>query len=225
VSPFPEKGILPQAQQLLWPELAAAAGEGFVLYGGTAIALHLGHRQSVDFDFFREKPFDPDQMFRRLPFLRDSEVLHSAPDTLTALVRRDPRDDGPVKVSLFGGMPFGRVGAPRRTPDGVLVVASQIDLLGHKLKVLMQRIEVKDYLDIDALLSSGEDLGHGLAAAQALFPTFTVADGLKALTYFAPSELAGLDEELKKRLVAAARTVKIFTPFEIVSKRLMGEAG
>lgn len=31
---------------------------GFALYGGTAIALRLGHRTSVDFDFFNDRPLD-----------------------------------------------------------------------------------------------------------------------------------------------------------------------
>jgi hypothetical protein len=48
--------ILPPAQRLVWPDLAAAHRLGFVLYGGTAIALRLGHRSSVDFDFFTADP-------------------------------------------------------------------------------------------------------------------------------------------------------------------------
>lgn len=48
----PRMEILPPAQQRLWPELQPAAELGFALYGGTAIALRLGHRASVDFDFF-----------------------------------------------------------------------------------------------------------------------------------------------------------------------------
>ena len=48
---IPRMDILPSAQRLVWPELRAAAALGFVLYGGTAIALRLGHRFSVDFDF------------------------------------------------------------------------------------------------------------------------------------------------------------------------------
>jgi hypothetical protein len=51
----PRIDILPAAQRRLWDELAAVPAE-FVLYGGTAIALHLGHRQSIDFDFFASKP-------------------------------------------------------------------------------------------------------------------------------------------------------------------------
>ena len=45
--------ILPVAQRLLWPALRPAPRMGFVLYGGTAIALRLGHRASIDFDFSR----------------------------------------------------------------------------------------------------------------------------------------------------------------------------
>jgi hypothetical protein len=46
---------LPIAQQHLWQELRPARDLGFVLYGGTAIALRLGHRPSVDFDFFTDQ--------------------------------------------------------------------------------------------------------------------------------------------------------------------------
>lgn len=38
--------ILPPAQRQLWPELKKATDEAFVLYGGTAVALFLGHRES-----------------------------------------------------------------------------------------------------------------------------------------------------------------------------------
>jgi hypothetical protein len=55
-SPFsPSRNILPSAQKKLWPKLCPACGMGFVLYDGTAIALCLGHRVSVDFDLFTEK--------------------------------------------------------------------------------------------------------------------------------------------------------------------------
>jgi len=70
----------------------------FVLYGGTAIALHLGHRASIDFDFFGKEAFDPDSLQQVLPFLHDAEVLQKAPNTLTCLVERG----GPVQISFFG---------------------------------------------------------------------------------------------------------------------------
>ncbi|MEI9902713.1 MAG: nucleotidyl transferase AbiEii/AbiGii toxin family protein [Asticcacaulis sp.] len=56
------------AQQALWPELAAITRLGFALYGGTAIALRLGHRVSVDFDFFHDRSLDKDSLYRQVPF-------------------------------------------------------------------------------------------------------------------------------------------------------------
>lgn len=54
----PRLGILAAPQRRLW-EAFSAVPEEFVLYGGTAVALHLGHRDSIDFDFFDRKPLDP----------------------------------------------------------------------------------------------------------------------------------------------------------------------
>ena len=48
--------ILPTAQRQLWPALRRAPHLGFVLYRGTAIALRLGHRPSIDYDFSRIGP-------------------------------------------------------------------------------------------------------------------------------------------------------------------------
>ncbi len=142
--------VLPQSQRALWAELEAIP-DNFVLYGGTAIALRLGHRSSVDFDFFSSAPVDVDRLFADVPCLADSEILQRAPNTLTVSVDRTE----PVKISFFGEIGFGRVGSPELTNDGVLRVASLLDLLGTKLKVLLQRIEQKDYLDIEAILRSG----------------------------------------------------------------------
>jgi hypothetical protein len=50
---------LGRSQRSLLPRLAPLAREhGFYLAGGTGLALQLGHRRSVDFDFFREDPID-----------------------------------------------------------------------------------------------------------------------------------------------------------------------
>ena len=44
--------IFPLAQQDIYPQLAQCKNYGFILFEGTAIALQLAHRQSIDFDFF-----------------------------------------------------------------------------------------------------------------------------------------------------------------------------
>jgi len=61
------------AQRQLWHQLDQVPAE-FTLYGGTAIALHLGHRQSVDFDFFGNRPFDPAKLQAAIPFLAGARV-------------------------------------------------------------------------------------------------------------------------------------------------------
>lgn len=52
----PRLDILPPSQRRLWGELINVP-KTFTLYGGTAIALQLGHRASVDFDFFSTVAF------------------------------------------------------------------------------------------------------------------------------------------------------------------------
>lgn len=175
--------ILPPAQRTLWPRLVAVPRH-FVLYGGTGIALRLGHRQSVDFDFFSDVPLDDagKHAMLALPWMAGARITQNAHDTLT--VSTDV-DGAPVKLSFFGGLTVGCVAAPEATADGVLRVASERDLLAHKLKVIHNRAEAKDYIDIAALLGHGVRLDQGLADMTALFgseipPVIT----LKALTWF-----------------------------------------
>jgi hypothetical protein len=134
----PRFDILPEAQRRLWPELSSIPGQ-FVLYGGTAIALRLGHRASVDFDFFTETPLDHRALRARTTFLAGASVLREEADTLTVSVERN----GPVKVSFLGDITFGRVGVPDRTRDGIVSVASLLDLAATKVKVLLQRVAMR----------------------------------------------------------------------------------
>src|SRR5262249_7827550 len=97
---------------------------------------------------------------------------------------------------------------PKKTPDGIMTIASQEDLLAHKLKTLLQRVEIKDYLDIDALLQSGLDLSVGLAGAMSLFAAFAPQECLKALTYFEYEGLRNLPLGLEKRLLDAVKNVR-----------------
>ena len=65
--------LLPPAQRRLWDELGGVPPR-FTLYGGTAIALYLGHRESLDFDFFGSEPFNPQQLYTAVPFLKGAEI-------------------------------------------------------------------------------------------------------------------------------------------------------
>jgi hypothetical protein len=175
----PRLDILPPPQRTLWPELAAVPRR-FILYGGTAIALRLGHRDSIDFDFFAADPLAMEDLMAALPWLEGAAVLRQDSRAFTCLVERSGQ---PVKLSFFAGLRCGRVRVPDRTADGVLRIASAADLLGHKLKVILQRAEGKDYQDIAALLAAGGSLAKGLGAAATLFPGFPVMEAARALSY------------------------------------------
>lgn len=219
MSTFPRLDILPTSQRMLWPYLSEVSRDSFVLYGGTAVALYLGHRESVDFDFFTHLTFQPDELVNRYRFLRDAEVLQSQPNTLTIITAG--RDTAGVKISFFGGLTFGRLAQPRSTPDGVMNVASLDDLLAHKLKTILQRVETKDYADVDALLRSGLSLSSGLAGAQILFPAFAPQECLKALTYFEDEALCDLSQDLEQRLLNAVKNVRSVPTASLASRRLI----
>jgi hypothetical protein len=217
----PHLEILPEPQLLLWPKLRPIADLGFVLYGGTAIALRLGHRASVDFDFFTERALDWPGLEGRLPFLRTAQVLQESPHTLTVLTSSDAANGRPVKLSFFGSITFGRIGEPQWTDDGIVQVASLEDLLATKVKVLLQRVEAKDYLDVAALLSNGVSLARGLAAARSLFgPAFQPSESLKALVYFEGGDLNSLAETTKHLLIRAASAVEDLPSVTVVDKQL-----
>ena len=194
----PVLDILPAEQRQLWPVLSDVP-DCFVLYGGTALALRLGHRSSVDFDFFSSDPVDFDTLFR-IPFVARAEVLQRERDTLTVSTMTDDSAN-PVKVSFFGGIDTGRVGSPEQTDDSVLRVASLLDLFGTKLKVLLQRIAARDYLDLAAILQAGVPLKDGLGAAATLYGRqFPPTDAVKALSYFVEGDAANVDSATQRFL-------------------------
>ena len=177
----------------------------FVLYGGTALALHLGHRRSEDFDFFADRDIDPGELYRSTPFLRGSRITQQEPNTLTCLVDRD----GPVKVSFFGVPHLARIRAPVIAEDNGLGVASLLDIAGTKAAVVQQRAQARDYIDVDALITRGGiDLPTQLAAARAAYgPHFAPTPTLKALTYFGDGDLTTLPNDVKTRLMHAVGAV------------------
>jgi len=194
---------LPTAQRALWPELEATP-DHFTLYGGTALALYLGHRTSVDFDFFSNASFDPDDLARSVAYLNDAERIQIAPNTLTCRVERG----GPVLVSFFGDLNLGQVVGREQVEGMKLYVAALLDIAGTKAAVVQKRAEVRDYLDIDALLLHGIDLATILAAGAVVYGRqFNPLVTVKALSYF--DDLPGLPTEVRTRLAAAVAAVDV----------------
>jgi len=202
----PKLSILQPAQRRLWAELGNVPGS-FVLFGGTAIALQLGHRASLDFDFIASSEFDPDSLYAETPFLRGSKSIQKAASTLTCLVDRD----GLVHVSFFGTPSIRLIERPLVANDTGVQVASLVDLSGMKAAVVQKRAEAKDYLDLDAIISRGaSDLPTALSAARALYGNaFNPELTLKSLCFFGDGNLSTLPQETKDRLAAAVRAVKL----------------
>ena len=205
-SPALHLDILSVAQRRLWDELIDVPGS-FVLYGGTAIALHLRHRRSVDFDLFGTERFDPDVLHRTLPFLSGSLVVQKSPDTLTCVVERG----GNVQISFFGVPEIKPIEAPLIAPGNGLHVAALIDLAGMKAAVVQKRAEAKDYIDIDALIERGGiGLPLALAAGQRIYGQgFNPEITLKALSFFDDGDLGSVPDAIRDRLADAVRAVDL----------------
>ena len=201
---IPDLAILPPSQLRLWPELDATP-EYFTLYGGTALALRLGHRVSIDFDFFSNRSFDPDELAASIPYLKGAERVRVSANTLTCRVERG----GPVLVSFFGGLGFGQVSPREQVQGRLLYVASLPDIAGTKVAVVQKRAEEKDYLDVDVLLQHGINLPTALAAGTVVYGrSFNPMITLKALSFY--DDLPTLPGDVRKRLRAAVDAVDLF---------------
>jgi hypothetical protein len=128
----------------------------------------------------------------------------------------DPAES--VKVSFFGNISFGRV---ELTEDGVLEVASLDDLMAAKVKVLLPRVEAKDYKDIAAMLKAGVSLASALAAARRMYsPAFQPSESLKALTYFEGGDLQEVSSPERETLIQAVRKVGKLPVVSILDRKL-----
>jgi hypothetical protein len=206
----PKLEILPESQRNLWSQLGQIP-KIFVLYGGTAIALRFGHRESIDFDFFSSEPFSGDEILS-LPLFKTGNLVSRTPGSITLTV--DCPD--PVKFQFFGGLPLSRVNKPTLLdPPGVLL-ASPYDLFATKLKVIQDRAEKKDYLDIIEFLNQGYDFSHGLAAAVAVYRNkFKPQITLRAAVSFVDGDLTsltGYDRQVMEKAVADFWLSKLEAP-------------
>jgi hypothetical protein len=87
---LPHLEVLPEAQKAIWGKVGWTKTRGFVLYGGTAIALRCGHRASIDFDFFTEKQLDHYTIHQELRKLGIAfQVVQDEKNTLTVVTESD----------------------------------------------------------------------------------------------------------------------------------------
>ena len=117
-------------------DLAPPSGE---LMGGTALAIHLNHRQSEDLDIFVYDPFDPLSLLERLKNQGEVEAEYWAEGTVNCTF-------GGVKVQFLWAEGQQRLEAGSAV--GKMIVGSFPDVAASKLKVIGDRGELRDYYDL-----------------------------------------------------------------------------
>jgi hypothetical protein len=172
------EAISPAAQDLLLVLGRVSLSSSFYLAGGTGLALRLGHRRSVDFDFFARETFNEETL---LSLLREQSpsVLSRAPSTLHLLLRE-------IKVS-FIGYPYPLL-FPTDRFSGV-EVADARDIACMKLSAVASRGTRRDFVDLYMAAKA-----YSLAAILSLFVRkyagieYSRLHLLKSLTYFEDAE-------------------------------------
>lgn len=167
--------ILSKEQQEILP-LFLPFKTKYYMVGGTSIALYLGHRKSIDFDFFTLGVLNKTKIrteLSKLPF--KVQLIHELEDQMHYLVNS-------VKITFFSfpyPIPVYKNSAfPYKIPDLLTLSAMKAFALGGRGKW-------KDYVDLFFILNSGIKLKEIQQKAIELFPTqFNPTLFLKQLVYF-----------------------------------------
>jgi hypothetical protein len=145
--------------------------------GGTALALQLGHRRSVDFDWFRPEGIeDPLALASELGV----QVRSTSVDTLHGV-------DRDVHLSFFSYR-YPLIGPLLRAPELSCNLASIEDIAAMKLAAITQRAVRKDFFDLVAIGRRKLDLADMLAAYCRKFSVKDIGHVLVALTWFDDAE-------------------------------------
>jgi hypothetical protein len=155
---------------------------GFYLAGGTALAIHLGHRRSRDFDWFTTEPI-PDAMSLATSIRGEGiplEVRQVAGGTLNGSVSKIP-------VSFFEYQ-YPLLRKEILWPEFGCRLASLSDIAGMKLSAIAQRGQKKDFVDLYALGTKSFSLQQMLSLYQKKFSLKDIGHVLFALSYFDDAE-------------------------------------
>ena len=198
--------IDPATLGLLKKLMAIPALAGFRLVGGTALALQLGHRISLDIDLFTDAEFEVSEILDALAKFDAVTVLGEKPNSLNLII------DG-VRTDLI------RYAYPILSD---VIVADNIRMLSKddigpmKLSAVTTRGAKKDFYDIYFLLNS-YSLADLFELFQRKYPKIETFHVLKSLTYFEDADTEPSPQLLepvtwqaaKERIVRAAREMDL----------------
>lgn len=187
------KDRLTPLQRRILRVLASLAPPWTLTGGGALAGVHLGHRETRDLDLFwrdrRELGVSPREAEGALRADGlDVTVLRTAP----AFVELRVSDERAACVVDLVAEPFPALEPPQSAQvEGVLIaVDTAHEILVNKLAALLSRSELRDLVDVKALLEAGGNLERALRDAPKKdggFSPLTLAWVLKG---FAPATLA-----------------------------------
>ena len=176
----PPVGVLSRVQERALGRLGSVLGAmgAYYLVGGTAVALQLGHRRSVDLDWFTEGPIgDPLRLAR--------EIQEAGIPFRTTSVERGTLHGSTwrVKVSILEYR-YPLLKPVVAAPDFNCSMASLADLVCMKLAAVAQRGSKKDFVDVYALGVQFAPLHEMLQLYRQKYAIADIAHVLYGLTYF-----------------------------------------
>jgi predicted nucleotidyltransferase component of viral defense system len=172
--------VLNTYQQFLLKELNFPQSTSFYLAGGTALALQIGHRTSIDFDFYSASPFDSLELLSALKTQIPEITVHSQEEKTLRIVSKE------TELSFF------QYSYPLLKPltwFENLAIASKEDIAAMKLIAIVQRGTQRDFVDIYFLLQE-YSLQELLDYTTQKFENYQEMLILKALVYFDDAENA-----------------------------------
>lgn len=156
--------VLTPQQNLLLTLIEKAFARDFYLAGGTAIALQIGHRRSIDFDLFTNKEIKRSsikRVFDNSPY-KIQQVIYSAYDQIHIIVND-------VKVTFFS-YPY-QIDASVKF-QGKIKMPALIDLAAMKAYALGGRGKWKDYVDLYFLLKKHFEIAQIEQRARMIYREF-----------------------------------------------------
>ncbi len=171
--------ILSSRQIKLLKKLGFLKESGFYLAGGTGLAMQIGHRTSLDFDFYSKKEFISGTLQRLLEKkFKDAVLLQKGEGTLIMKISG-------VAVS-FSQYPYPLI-FPAIEHRGFPPLASPEDISAMKIIAVSDRGTRRDFIDIYFLLKK-LSLGEIFNFVKRKYPNFNIYVGLRGLTYFSDAE-------------------------------------
>lgn len=167
--------ILSAPQQALFP-LIREFRPIFGLVGGTALALHIGHRESIDFDLFTTAPLHHTQLRKQMVALgKHIQTLVESKEEYTVLVEG-------VKVTFLQYLfPF----TCSVTLADVALLPDILTLAAMKAYALGRRAKWKDYVDLYFVMQTHHPLSEISEQAKLMFGTeFSEKNFRTQLAYF-----------------------------------------